>query len=120
MEAKDLRLNSLVNYTTDGDTFLHTILAITETEGILLECNGIFEYVDTENIEPIPLTEEWLIKMGFITDKLNGFDHYKGDFEICLPNYFMWKDSLLNSIKHVHQLQNLYFALTSKELKIKL
>lgn len=70
------------------------------------------------NIEPIPLTEELLLKMGYdlITES-----HY------ALSGHLIWKCNDLfmcdkNGIilKHVHQLQNLYFAITNNELTIKL
>jgi hypothetical protein len=73
------------------------------------------------NIKPIPLTEQWLIDFGFINVSLGEWE--KGD--IILDNEYtdkgIWnivEDSqCLNiNVKHVHQLQNLYFALTNKEL----
>lgn len=76
----------------------------------------------------IPLTEEWLIKFGFVkygtlhdSYKLNPFIVELG----ILGNHYtfrkiMNKDEsvLLKEMKYVHQLQNLYFALTNKELTI--
>ena len=69
-------------------------------------------------VEPIELTEEWLIKFGFKKDKTDD-TYYKNDFEICLPNYFMYKGALLNKVKYVHSFQNLYFSLESNELELK-
>jgi hypothetical protein len=78
-------------------------------------------------IKPIPLTEEWLLKLGYkffdykshikfavIIDNIVSYDinFYKGEF--IMPH----KNKPIN-IKHVHQLQNLYFALTGEELTIK-
>jgi len=74
--------------------------------------------------EPIPLTEEWLIKFGFsgstidISDKISGcIDsiYFNG---ICIGTASS-EYSGLHRIKYVHQLQNLYFALTGEELTIK-
>jgi len=68
------------------------------------------------NVQPIPLTEEWLLKFGF--DDLGTYGYGRGNFHICLhENEFYF--SINNRkvfIKHVHQLQNLYFALTGEEL----
>lgn len=71
--------------------------------------------------KPIPLTEEWLVKFGFDTDKitwwLNGVT--LGDYK---DGFWFIHGSLSNrtiQIKHVHQLQNFYFALTNEELTIK-
>jgi len=39
------------------------------------------------------------------------------ELEIMLPNFFRYKTSIISRIDYVHQLQNLYFALTGEELK---
>lgn len=74
-------------------------------------------------IKPIPLTQEWLLKFGFEIKKL---ESYRGEYYMSSISgmvYYFFTDS--NEIekqgssytcKHVHQLQNLYFALTQKEL----
>lgn len=76
-------------------------------------------------LEPIPLTEEWLIKFGFYYNK--SFEHYQlvydnGSVLIIEKSIraWIWKFNKVQSIKlqHVHQLQNLYFALTGEELKL--
>jgi len=73
-------------------------------------------------MEPIPLTEDWLLKFGFEQDGElfhNQIALYKngvGGFNYNV-NYFEHEN--LEEIKHVHQLQNLYFALTGEELTIK-
>lgn len=72
-------------------------------------------------INPIPLTEEWLVKFGF-NNKGNKYTidnsriicHLKIDIKVSGSKY------RLNHIKNVHQLQNLYFALTGEELTIEL
>lgn len=77
-----------------------------------------------EYISPIPLTEDWLVKFGFIDDQisfeLNGFmlGWYRNDEFYYLPtNQITVRNKI--QIKYVHQLQNLYFALTGEELTIK-
>jgi hypothetical protein len=105
---------------------------IVYVKGKVDELNGIADndYYSTgyghgvwdDDIEPIPLTEEWLLKFGFLLDlhhhrrltySLNRITTYMQDgiFWIDLTH-----DTL--EIKHVHQLQNLYFALTGKELEL--
>lgn len=73
--------------------------------------------------KPIQITEEWLSKFGFVP---NGFSMDKGEFnvEIWLESEightFKWNDFVISiRLKHIHQLQNLYFALTGEELEIK-
>ena len=89
-------------------------------------------------LEPIPITEEWLDRFGF--EKLNHQSKtwyqtktYKGDynFDIAIRlgsgSYVCGEYVSLNhglrTIKlgkmKVHQLQNLYFALTGQELTFK-
>jgi len=71
------------------------------------------------NINPIPLTEEWLVKFGFENNSMNldeeGFLHLDISF-IGGVNVYI-NDMEYPHINHVHQLQNLYFALTQEEIK---
>jgi hypothetical protein len=89
--------------------------------------------------EPIPLTEEWLVKFGFnyedplIYGKSGWYLKLKNQ---DLPSFIFFNNHLQCSLfisssfnmcfidtnghcEHVHQLQNLYFALTGTELTIK-
>ena len=76
------------------------------------------------HFKPIPITEEWLLKFGFVQSqdidtifglKLNDF-WYINEFQI--RNNF--NSILLDfELKYVHQLQNLHFALTGTHLKLK-
>lgn len=91
-----------------------------------------------DRIEGIPLTEEWLIKFGFI--KGVEYQSFRGPYYFVSKekepignvkytelsgNYFI-KDSLFDfrygchftEIKYVHHLQNLYFSLTGTELEV--
>tara|TARA_R110000751_G_scaffold5019_2_gene23725 strand:+ start:4120 stop:4494 length:375 start_codon:yes stop_codon:yes gene_type:complete len=79
-----------------------------------------------EDYEPIPLTEEWLKRFGFrlpahtwIGDKFHLSEYGKGS---KYPNGKVWvvamskNNAIIAEIKHAHQLQNLYHALTGEEL----
>lgn len=81
--------------------------------------------------KPIPLTEEWLIKFGFEeTDpitfmgglysikKPDGFYINKETMSYCTFDYEGTIDDIIK-IEYVHQLQNLYFAVTGEELTMK-
>ena len=68
-----------------------------------------------ENYKGIPLTEEWLLKFGFDKDIFTC--GYKADIVKGIL-YLDYGEIELTEVKHVHQLQNLYFALTGEELKI--
>lgn len=101
-------------------------------------CNGYFDkqleiedftQTDLSSARPIPLTEEWLLKFGF-EKKLNCSNMiYYILADKCLLEYNLTHNiadivkkvnlDLFIDIKHVHQLQNLYFALTNEELTLK-
>lgn len=70
------------------------------------------------NFKPIPLTEEWLVKFGIGVEKGDKIKHIKGmygiHFEMKKSSFHILPD--IKHIKYVHQLQNLYFALTGEEL----
>lgn len=80
--------------------------------------------------KPIPLTEEWLIKLGAIEI----IDKYGRHFELGKHWIYIFDDgiefefyiqsinqrfNLFKKFKHVHVFQNLIFALTGTELTIK-
>lgn len=77
-----------------------------------------------DEVEPIPLTEEWLLRFGFEEEgesfNLNDFSiELIGDDGRWCTYFFDTYHSVecsLSLIKYVHQLQNLYFALTGEEL----
>ena len=80
---------------------------------------------------PIPLTEEWLLKFGFKTRTTvnHSVQYFIGEnpltrdwlLDILWLNgyeYPFYRNGFFK-IKYVHQLQNLFFALTAEELEIK-
>ena len=73
---------------------------------------------DTD-FRPIKLTEEWLLKFGFVKKEI-GYSKLT-EMEQCFLISFGKHTSVNgikfnNEIKTVHQLQNLYFSLTGEEL----
>lgn len=114
MKANELRIGNWVKSNKSGNEFQFTSYHFNDLDVVL-----------TSNppkplIEPISLTEEWLIKLGFKTNDKCWY--FKGNFRYnAIVKYWQWygvniQDSL---IKHVHQLQNLYFVLTGEELTFK-
>lgn len=82
-----------------------------------------FVTLHLDKIKPIKLTKEWLLKFGFEHNDdfySIGLIHIWYGVESSDFNYGN-KNALysIKTIKHVNQLQNLYFALTGKELTIK-
>lgn len=91
-----------------------------------VEIGDLFRIDEDENsYDGIEINEEWLIKFGFKKDgrsyKLKNF----GRFIFHLNGVFFYPAGYLDSLfrrdilKYVHQLENLYFALTGEELIIK-
>lgn len=83
------------------------------------EVHPLTEYSDY--LDPIPLTKDWLTRFGF--------DKYPNEvwslllWSPCLidrDGYFLFAmhGVIVTEIQYVHQLQNLYFALTGEELKL--
>lgn len=126
MDARELRIGNLV---LDPEGLVSKILSIStesnSTDGkyyLENDYNG-----PPEDLRPIPLSEEWLLKFGFEKyGKTKLYKNTKGRVSVTLTSNQFGKfsgssDFLLNDfyyipIKHVHQLQNLYFALTGEEL----
>ena len=73
-----------------------------------------------DNYIGIPLTGEWIIKLGSENKnqlyEIYPFEFYIDDFGECLM-YF--KGHNLSIFNYVHELQNIYFSITGKELEIK-
>lgn len=102
--------------------------------------NEIAPFIDESqgDLFPIPLTKEWLLKFGF---EKSGYNYYfPMKINEKLEKRFLRKETYDNRwsknekgwlcigswegfndipIKYVHQLQNLYFALTGEELELK-
>lgn len=111
-----------VNMVSDSEIGLHRY------ENEILSHDLIDYY---ESIEPIPLTEEILLSLGF--EKFHeGMDKYYKQREwennIDMISIFNGQFIYLNGfhryteiavVKYLHQLQNLYFALCGKELELK-
>ena len=118
MKASELRIGNIVRYgannrVLDAELFLQ-----------------LLKY--TTPFDPIPLTEEWLLKFGF--DKVGialtsiaiaplnlpcTFNLPNTPFSFCQGKLILTTgtgDFCVN-IEYVHQLQNLYFVLTGEELK---
>lgn len=111
MKSTELRIGNLV---IDG---LETV-SVNSRMIYMLETNQA-------EFDNIPITEEWLLKFGFKKREDGDFDLFnfsEVDIVITNPNNSnVWKCNgvcfSVGCLEHVHQLQNLYFALTGEELK---
>ena len=77
---------------------------------------------EDEDFKAIPLTEEWLLKFGFEKEygafKLKGLKCWLTKYT-SEPNLYSVNigNIKLSTLKYVHELQNLYFALTGGGFK---
>jgi hypothetical protein len=131
MIAQELRIG---NYIGIGDG-MTKVVAI--RQGMVESENA---HIYHKDLKPIPLTPDILTKCGFENDtediktgydRDNGYEFYKlptttfiiserdGEFrkywEVDEDTFYSWHGV---EIKYLHQLQNLFFALTGEELKI--
>ena len=120
MDAKQLRIGNTVEYNLIGENVDKWIVTDVDEDDIC----------DTSYLRPIPLTEEWLVKFGWgksdeheLCDNSNEivfvYDWHFKRLEIQIDTEHVGVEYKLDHIKHVHQLQNLYFALTDEELTTK-
>lgn len=131
MKSQELRIGSL--YKAPLEFFKGSIEAklmsedecfvLTESKMVLL-----FQFDLLTLVQPVPITEKWLLKFGFDKEK---FTKYIGkdagslweisvltnsENEVWAWNMDREMVCFLGKCEHVHQLQNLYFALTGQEL----
>lgn len=72
-------------------------------------------------LDPIPINGEWLLKFGFTQSPAFKSLYFVGTFlNITLGDKIMFEinDHIISEIKYIHELQNLYFALTGEELTL--
>lgn len=129
MKASELRIGNLIQWVSSGNI---EIIKDIVTSLDKRECN--VNNVSISDCTPIPITEEWLLKFGIKKAEWNQFvfelfaDSPNSHFETAKVGD-VWQfnkrrgmdDMPINlcKYKYVHQLQNLYFALTGEELTIK-
>lgn len=108
MEANELRIG---NYAVYGGSYIRMDVR---------EFTNFVRFPETYS--PEVLTEEWLIKFGFTEfgskDRMvvnNNGRSLAVEFAEC-RNLWLWQGI---ELKYVHQLQNLFFALTGEELTYK-
>jgi hypothetical protein len=134
MKANELRIGNWINSNSYGKYQVQA-----RDFGYIAEELMLLTNPPKPIVEPIPLTEEWLVKFGFK-------HHFEDEYELVIRgfrqdnepygkiNYYLLDNrcfihsglasggddyGFMAKIQHVHQLQNLYFALTGEELTIK-
>lgn len=124
MRANELRIGNIVEY------LVHDELANPKLEWVenVVDLDDLRAIETSENYRPMKLNEDILLKFGFEVRYTIG--HSAQYYINENPVTHDWMLSILwleggscpfyknghHKIKHVHQLQNLYFALTGEEL----
>ena len=143
MRAEDLRIgNYILDYEADADESIYWQVEeiqrlsndskLNQTVGVTYRRGSCWSC----DICPVPLTAEWLLKLGFDKDDLTvnlyvkhfkeySLQLYQNGFSGTLEKDASWfttikgyNDQVTLTKQYVHQLQNLYHALTGKELTI--
>jgi hypothetical protein len=135
IKANEVRLGNWVLFNDNTDRY-GKITLIRESGIIHLSCDYIPDgweerakgiVTDISDIQSIPLTPEILEKAGFVkyTHQTAWFIPLKADYFIEFIDgkiIFTCDDSFYNmdmlNIQYLHQLQNLYYAVTGEELNI--
>ena len=134
LKANELRIGNLINWGVNIVPIrsIHTESVLKDNVSVYIELNEKLQNycLNITDIEPILLTEEWLLNFGFerhhadysndviyIKNVPNNNEFIWGVYPFELGSGFVINKS--KSLKYVHQLQNLYFALTGEELNIK-
>lgn len=134
MKASELRIGNLVglNLAEFKENFFRMIEiadhACVVTDRIRDNTTNVDrEYFECEELEAIPLTAEWLERFGFEKYEDTEGEKLTRHGKILLNKRFAlrysdtnddWYYSTAIVVQHVHQLQNLYFALTGTELTL--
>jgi hypothetical protein len=132
IQANELRVGNIVDLYKGVIHYRTTYVYSISIEGINDEYGNSTAFFNAEDnseyaVKPIPLTEEWLLRFGFKEEERsayydNSHRFLKDDFLYDLKDgsltiaFSMDEGNLAVKAPYVHQLQNLYFALTGKEL----
>lgn len=139
MKANELRIGNLMNFPFTNE--IVEVVGINAHESIDLRLNktiintisfrkNLNLYCEPiDKIKPIILTEEWLLNFGFKKIDYHRFKinpskifdyYYTASTHDC--SFRFYNDDIITYISdvyYVHEIQNLYYALTGKELTFK-
>ncbi|ALR29750.1 hypothetical protein ATE47_04090 [Chryseobacterium sp. IHB B 17019] len=123
MEAKELRIGNYLKFLSK----IEQVESVIDSDWIRLSKSDLVP-INAAGLKPLDITEEWLYKFKFKQHEVTNFyfleiindwtriyfDPYHDICDLSISSH----SAVLNKISFVHQLQNLYFALTGEELTI--
>ena len=127
IQANELRVGNWVN-NYGQYCFVLEIYKTNKVElGYFKDSIGFIRKLDDVGIKPIPITEDILLKCGFYKDEDINYRYYF-DFDWAVILAYDIDDNCIrigdswdfSKVIYIHDLQNLYFALTKTELIINL
>lgn len=138
MKASELRLGNWVN-TPYGNGAVMSLRdqsyypgylrrIVVKTKGRFSEDTDVLAW-DPDEVNPIPITEEVLVKCGFEHNEATlDYDLYRGsNYLAVFRRMDEWKIScqcenvnIQMKIEYLHELQNIHFIATGEELEVKL
>lgn len=137
MEINELKIGNYVKfYDPINGINIYKVYDIYDSGSVSLNDKGRLASCTVKDIEPIELTEEVLVKIGFkkkndcyvLQNEYIFFVYYKDSFKQELlasakrkGKYYYNTNELKNyDIKYLHELQNAYYCLTGEELEVEL
>lgn len=123
MKATELRIGNLVDTIYGVQSVIGIDTSDERGEYVIFNDGRKFgHYIEHDGellVKPIPLTDEWLnAANGTSFDDELSMTIWCDNRGVYLEQYGEGR-MLLSHIKYVHQLQNLYFALTGTELELR-
>jgi len=116
MKRTELRVGNLILLG------LSEILEVRSIHPLCIIVTDANREIHFDSVRPIPLTEDWLEKFGFKNTDAGWSNGTKANLHKTVNGGYMLPSfghhDFVTELKYVHQLQNLYFALTGKELEI--
>ncbi len=139
IDPKELRIGNWINANSSGRDVQLSVIDQNETISVLSAKGNSVGRFELSEFSPIPITHEWLERFGFekttietgmpsgrateykikVVDRKTLLVVWFDPLEIEICQYFSEQTILFDHIKNVHQLQNLYFAITGTELEKK-
>ena len=129
MEAQELRIGNKIWRPCCYDEVVEI------RENGIIGIDSLRGLISFGEIEPIPITEELLLKIGFKKD-VDANNLYRYAIDNCLFEIRLWDSGTLIKLEiycedcvrkvhfpktpNLHQLQNAYYLITGKELEIEL
>lgn len=119
INSNELRINNLVTWDSDK---IHIVNELREDTALLYGEDGSHVNATYKSINPIKLTDNIIQSLGFEydlqTEAFTGKRVFTDSMSTIAEDGEFYNGIYSQKLEYLHQLQNLYFALFSQELKI--